>query len=119
MTVIPSKFLRGTENPPRTMVREGYQMEPKDLKAAGIPKEERPSMTTKQAAVFLSKFLACQVKAATLAKWRARRKGPMYHKGSGTVEVLYSESDLIAHVKASRVDPKDRKPNPRRKRGAR
>jgi hypothetical protein len=79
-----------------------------ESKAIALPKEERPEYSGKGAAKYLG------VQPMTLAKWRYRRRGPAYYKQHG--KIMYSEADLIAFIKASRVDPKDRKPKPRRKR---
>jgi hypothetical protein len=42
-------------------------------------------------------------KPKTLATWRARRKGPPFHKVGGTV--FYDVADLRAFVRSHRVDP--------------
>src|ERR1700733_5321763 len=62
-----------------------------------LPEDERPRFDEKAAARFLGN------KPQTLAKWRTRSKGPFYHRLHG--QIRYSKSDLIAFVKASRVDP--------------
>ena len=46
-------------------------------------------------------------KPSTLAAWRARRKGPAYHKSGATV--LYTITDLREYVRTRRVVPDARK----------
>ena len=57
---------------------------------------------TKRAAAFLG------VSSHTLEKWRAKERGPRYHRLGGMIR--YVQADLEAFQAESVVDPMDAKP---------
>ena len=61
--------------------------------------------------------LAGDVEPATMNKWRARGKGPVFYKLAG--KVRYKRADVLAWIESCRVDPKQRKAQSRRKRAGR